>query len=50
LSAHTSSGSIHTDRQVAVQGTIGKRDLRGTVNGGGFHLDLHTGSGNIRIE
>ena len=50
LSAHTSSGSIHTDRQVTVQGTIGKRDLRGTVNGGGFHLDLHTGSGNIRIE
>ncbi|MFI5086948.1 MAG: DUF4097 family beta strand repeat-containing protein [Terriglobales bacterium] len=50
LSAHTSSGSIHTDRQVTVQGMIGKRDLRGTVNGGGFHLDLHTGSGNIRIE
>ena len=50
LSAHTSSGSINTDRQVTVQGTIGKRDLRGTVNGGGFHLDLHTGSGNIRIE
>lgn len=50
LSAHTSSGSIHTDRQVTVQGTIGKRDLRGTVNGGGFHLDLRTGSGNIRIE
>ena len=50
LSAHTSSGSIHTDRQVTVQGTIGKRDLRGTVNGGGFHLDLHTGSGSIRIE
>lgn len=50
LSAHTSSGSIHTDRQVTVQGTVGKRDLRGTVNGGGFHLDLHTGSGGIRIE
>ena len=50
LSAHTSSGSIHTDRQVTVQGTVGKRDLRGTVNGGGFHLDLRTGSGNIRIE
>ncbi|MGB9104765.1 MAG: DUF4097 family beta strand repeat-containing protein, partial [Terriglobales bacterium] len=50
LSAHTSSGSINTDRQVTVQGPIGKRDLRGTVNGGGFHLDLHTGSGNIRIE
>jgi DUF4097 and DUF4098 domain-containing protein YvlB len=50
LSAHTSSGSIHTDRQVTVQGTVGRRDLRGTVNGGGFHLDLNTGSGSIRIE
>lgn len=50
LNAHTGSGSIHTDRQVMVQGTLGKRDLRGTVNGGGFHLDLRTGSGTIRIE
>ena len=50
LSAHTSSGSIHTDRQVTVQGTVGRHDLRGTVNGGGFHLDLRTGSGSIRIE
>jgi putative adhesin len=50
LSAHTSSGSIHSDREVAVQGAIGKHDLRGTVNGGGFHLDLRTGSGRIRIE
>ncbi len=50
LNAHTSSGSIHTDRQVMVQGTLGRRELRGTVNGGGFHLDLSTGSGSIRIE
>jgi DUF4097 and DUF4098 domain-containing protein YvlB len=50
LNAHTSSGSIHTDRQVTVQGTVGRHDLRGTVNGGGFHLDLNTGSGSIRIE
>jgi DUF4097 and DUF4098 domain-containing protein YvlB len=50
LNAHTSSGSIHTDRQIAVRGTVGRHDLRGTVNGGGFHLDLHTGSGSIRIE
>lgn len=50
LNAHTSSGSIHTDRQVLAQGTVGKHDLRGAVNGGGFHLDLSTGSGGIRIE
>ena len=50
VNAHTSSGGIHTDRQVAVQGEVGKHDLRGSVNGGGFHLDLRTGSGSIRIE
>jgi DUF4097 and DUF4098 domain-containing protein YvlB len=51
LNAHTSSGSIHTDRDITVQGgTTGKHDLRGKVNGGGFHLDLQTGSGSIRIE
>ncbi len=50
LNAHTSSGGIHTDRQVLVQGSVGKHELRGTVNGGGFRLDLRTGSGSIRIE
>jgi hypothetical protein len=50
LNAHTSSGSIHSDRQIMVQGTTGRHDLRGSVNGGGIHLDLHTGSGSIRIE
>jgi len=50
VNAHTSSGGIHTDRQVTTQGEVGKHDLRGSVNGGGFRLDLHTGSGSIRIE
>ncbi|MBZ5568191.1 MAG: DUF4097 family beta strand repeat-containing protein [Acidobacteriia bacterium] len=50
LDARTGSGSVRTDRQVVVQGTLDKHELRGTVNGGGFHLDLHTGSGTIRIE
>jgi hypothetical protein len=50
LNAHTGSGSIHSDRQIMVQGSLGKHDLRGTVNGGGFYVDLHTGSGSIRVE
>ncbi|MGZ4834551.1 MAG: DUF4097 family beta strand repeat-containing protein, partial [Terriglobales bacterium] len=50
LNAHTSSGSINTNRQVSVQGTMGRHELRGTVNGGGFHLDLKTGSGSINID
>jgi DUF4097 and DUF4098 domain-containing protein YvlB len=50
LNAHTSSGSIHTDRQITIQGTTGRHDIRGTVNGGGIHLDLSTGSGSINID
>ncbi len=50
LNAHTSSGSIHTNRQITTQGTTGRHDLRGTVNGGGIHLDLSTGSGSITID
>jgi hypothetical protein len=50
LNAHSSSGSINTNRQVSVRGTMGRHELRGTVNGGGFHLDLKTGSGSINID
>ena len=51
LNAHTSSGSIHTNRQLTIQGTTGRHDLRGTVNGGGgIRLDLSAGSGSIEID
>lgn len=50
LTAHSSSGSIHTNRQVTMQGSLGRHDVRGTVNGGGVRLDVSTGSGSIRIE
>lgn len=48
--AHTSSGSITVDHPVTTQGAIARHEVRGTVRGGGFHLDIHTGSGNIRVE
>ena len=50
LNAHTSSGSISTDRTVAVQGSLGRRELRGKVGGGGVPVDVQTGSGNIEIR
>lgn len=50
LTARTSSGSISSDFPVTVQGTMSRRELRGTVNGGGARLDLHTGSGSIHIQ
>jgi DUF4097 and DUF4098 domain-containing protein YvlB len=50
LDAHTSSGSIHTNRQILVQGTLNRRELRGKVGAGGPVLDVSTSSGSIEIE
>lgn len=50
LNARTSSGSIAVSQPVTVQGTMGKRELRGKVNGGGVPVEVDTGSGNIEIQ
>jgi hypothetical protein len=50
LHARTVSGSIHTDREMTVQGTLSRHELEGKVGEGGFLLDVSTVSGNIRIE
>ncbi len=51
LDAETSSGHISTEHPITIQGTVGRRgELRGKVRGGGFRLEVRTGSGNIRIE
>jgi hypothetical protein len=50
LDASTSSGSITTDHPITVVGTVGRRELRGKVRGGGPLLDLNTSSGSIRVE
>lgn len=50
LMARTSSGSVSTDFPLTIQGTVNRRELSGSVNGGGPRLDLHTGSGSIHIE
>ena len=50
LHAHTVSGSIHTAREMTVQGTFGRHELEGKVGNGGFLLDVSTVSGNIRVE
>ena len=49
LNARTSSGRIYSDHPILVQGTIGTRELRGKVRGGGVLVAVSTGSGNIRI-
>jgi DUF4097 and DUF4098 domain-containing protein YvlB len=50
LDAHTSSGSISVSQPVTVQGTIGRKELRGKVHGGGVPVEVKTGSGNIEIQ
>lgn len=50
LYAHTSSGSIDSQFQITMQGTITPRDLHGKVGNGGPLVDLRTSSGTIHIE
>jgi DUF4097 and DUF4098 domain-containing protein YvlB len=50
LHARTVSGSIHSEREITVQGTLGKHELEGKVGDGAFLLDVSTVSGNIRVE
>jgi DUF4097 and DUF4098 domain-containing protein YvlB len=50
LNAHTSSGSISVSQPVNVQGSMGRKELRGNVHGGGVPVEVETGSGNIEIQ
>jgi|SRR5579872_554752 len=50
LNAHTSSGTISVSQPVTVQGTMGRRELRGKVHGGGVLVEVETGSGNIEVQ
>jgi hypothetical protein len=50
LVAHTSSGSIHSNHEMTVQGTISPRELHAKVHGGGPMVDLSTSSGSIEIR
>jgi DUF4097 and DUF4098 domain-containing protein YvlB len=50
LVAHTGSGSIDSNREIAVQGKISPRELNGKVGGGGPTIELSTSSGSIQIR
>jgi hypothetical protein len=50
LAAHTSSGSISVDQPHSVQGSIGRKEIRGKVGGGGVPVAVQTGSGDIQIQ
>lgn len=50
LDAHTGSGDIHSDREMAVEGSFNHHHVAGRVNGGGPEVNIHTGSGDVRIH
>jgi DUF4097 and DUF4098 domain-containing protein YvlB len=50
LDVHTSSGSIHSDLPITVQGSLGKHELKGSVRGGGPEVEVSTGSGDVEIR
>jgi DUF4097 and DUF4098 domain-containing protein YvlB len=50
LQAETNSGGIDIDHPLMVEGKISKREITGTVRGGGYLLHIDTGSGGIRIR
>jgi DUF4097 and DUF4098 domain-containing protein YvlB len=50
LDASTGSGSVHTDQEMAVQGSFDKHHIVGKVHGGGPAVRIQTGSGDIRVH
>jgi len=50
LEAKTFSGDIDTDFAVTMSGKIKKRELRGSVNGGGAEIDIKTFSGDVHLK
>ncbi len=50
LAARTHSGHIDTEIPITLSGRISKKELTGTVRGGGHRLEIDTSSGSIRIR
>jgi len=50
LDADTGMGSIHCDREIAIQGTKEHDHLSGTIGGGGPKVHIDTGIGSISIH
>lgn len=50
LDASSSGGGVTVDLPVTIQGKISRRSVRGTLNGGGALLRLHTSGGGVSIR
>ena len=43
-------GIVHTDQEMAVQGSFDKHHIVGKVHGGGPTVRIETGSGDVRVH
>lgn len=50
LDVDTGDGHIESDISVTVQGSFSRNHLRGTMNGGGPLLRIHTGDGSVHLS
>jgi hypothetical protein len=50
LDAESGSGGIHSDREIATQGSLERHHVTGKIGGGGPTIRIQTGSGTIRIH
>jgi hypothetical protein len=50
IALHTSDGSITTNIPIAVEGSFGRHDIHGKMNGGGNLLTVHTSDGSVTLD
>jgi DUF4097 and DUF4098 domain-containing protein YvlB len=50
LDASTGSGGVHSDAEMAVQGSFDHHHMTGRIHGGGPTVRIETGSGDIRVH
>jgi DUF4097 and DUF4098 domain-containing protein YvlB len=50
VTLHTSDGSITTNIPIAVEGSLGRHDIHGKMNGGGKLLTVHTSDGSVTLD
>lgn len=50
LDASTGSGTVHSDKEILMQGTTDRHHILGKINGGGPVVRIETGSGDIRVH
>jgi DUF4097 and DUF4098 domain-containing protein YvlB len=50
IELHTSDGSITTNIPIVVEGSFGRHDIHGKMNGGGNLLTVHTSDGSVMLD